>query len=225
MGDPKRQRKKYVTPMHPWFGPRILEEKVLLKDYGLKNKKEIWKMASILRRFKVQAKSLTAREDEQSAKETNLLISKLNRLKLVSGKAKMETVLGLTLKDILDRRLQTIVYNRGLAKSVKQARQFIVHGHIFVGDKKVSVPSYLVLADEEDKVTFDADSTLSNPEHPERFAKKKPVDVKTQLTLDKKEEKVEKKEEKKEGTKEKKAKPKKAPAKKEDKKVKDESAK
>ncbi len=216
MGDPRRQRKKYVTPMHPWYGPRILQEKTLLKGYGLKNKKEIWKMESMLRRFKAQAKSLTAREDEQSVRESQLLIAKLSKLNLVSPKAKMDDVLGLNPKDILDRRLQTIVYNRGLAKSAKQARQLIVHGHIFVGDKKVNVPSYLVLADEEDKVTFDQESPFFNPEHPERFEKKKPVDVKTQTTLEKKpEEKVEKKEEK----------PKKRQVKKSSKKVKDESAK
>ncbi len=193
MGDPKRQRKKFVTPMHPWFGPRILEEKGLLKEYGLKNKKEIWKMASILRRFKTQAKNLTARDDGQAVMESNLLISKLNKLKIVTGKAKMEDVLDLNVKNILDRRLQTLVYNQGLAKSVKQARQFIVHGHIFVGDKKVSVPSYLVLADEEDKISFDASSTLSSLEHPERLQKK--AEVKTQLTLEPKHEKVKKDEE------------------------------
>jgi len=222
MGDPRRQRKKYVTPMHPWFGPRIAEEKVLLKDYGLKNKKEIWKMNSMLKRFKIQAKTLTARDDPQSLKEAQLLIAKLSKLNLVSPKAKMDDVLSLTLKDILDRRLQTIIYNRGLAKSVRQARQLIVHGHIFVGDKKVNVPSYLVLSGEEDKISFDPDSPFFNPEHPERFVQKKPADVKTQLTL---EEKPEGKVEKKEGKKEEKEKSKKKGTKKAPRKVKDEAAK
>ena len=219
MGDPRRTRKKYVTPMHPWFGPRIEEEKILVKEYGLKNKKEIWKMAYVLKRVKAQAKVLTTREDQQSLKQSKLLIARLNKLRLVSPTAKMEDVLDLNLKDVLARRLQTIVNQKGLAKSVKQARQFIVHGHIFVGDKKVTVPSYLVLTDEEDKITFDADSALSNPEHPERFVVKKVVEVKTQLTLEKKEEKVEKEEDKKE---DKKKEVKKAP-KKEAKKVKNDS--
>lgn len=224
MGDPKRQRKKYETPMHPWFGPRILEEKALLKEYGLKNKKEVWKMNSLLKRLKIQAKRLTARDDEQAKKESQFLISKVNRLNLLKGNAKMDDVLSLTLKDILDRRLQTLVYNYGLAKSVKQARQLIVHGHIFVGDRKVNVPSYLVLADEENKITFDVNSSFSSPDHPERFEKKKPVDVKTQLTLEKKPENVEKKEDKK-PEKSKKKDGKKARVKKESRKVKDGSAK
>lgn len=190
MGDPKRHRKKYVTPMHPWFGPRILEEKSLTKDYGLKNKKEIWKMASVLRKVKAQAKALATREDDQASKESRLLISKLSRLNLVSDKARMDDVLSLTLKNVLDRRLQTFVHNLGLAKSVRQARQFIVHGHIFVKDRKVNVPSYLILADEEKSISFDPLSSLSSSDHPERFVKKQPVEVKTQLTLDKKDEKA-----------------------------------
>ena len=49
MGDPKKQRKKYETPLHPWQGERILAEKKIMEEYGLKNKKEIWKMNSMLR--------------------------------------------------------------------------------------------------------------------------------------------------------------------------------
>lgn len=192
MGDPKRQRKKYLTPMHPWSGVRIAEEKILSKEYGLKNKKEIWKTESVLRRFKIQAKNLTATgEDQQADREAKLLISKLNRLNLVSPSAKMEDVLSLSLKDLLNRRLQTLVFNKGLSKSVKQARQFIVHGHVFVGDKKVNVPSYLVLADEEVRISFDPNSSLSDSEHPERIVKKNVVEVKTQLVLDKKDDKEE----------------------------------
>lgn len=223
MGDPKRQRKTYLTPLHPWSGVRIASEKVLLKGYGLKNKKEIWKMESVLRRFKIQAKNLTARdEDKQADREAKLLISKLNKLNLVSPSAKMEDVLSLSLKDVLDRRLQTFVFNKGFSKSVKQARQFIVHGHVLVGGKKVNVPSYLVLADEEGKISFDPNSNLSDSEHPERFVKKNVVEVKTQLVLDKKDDKEEKVVEQKQKKADKPAKPVK---KKETKKVKNESSK
>ena len=52
MGDPKKQRKKYTTPRHPWQRDRLDEERQLLKDYGLKNKKELWKFESLLRKFK-----------------------------------------------------------------------------------------------------------------------------------------------------------------------------
>lgn len=187
MGSPKHQRKKYTTPPHPWQGARIEEEGKFLKEYGLKNKKEIWKMDSQLRRFKQQAKSLVARSGEQAKKEETQLIQKLTKLGLVKGEAKMEDILGLTVKDIFDRRLQTHVFNKGLTKSLKQARQFITHGHIFVGDRKITVPSYLVNVDEEEKIKFDDKSGLANPEHPERLTKpSKRVDVKTQTEIKKK---------------------------------------
>lgn len=178
MGDPKRQRKKYETPLHPWQGERILAEKEILKEYGLKNKKEIWKMSSILRTAKTQAKKLVVKESEQAKKEEKLLIIKLARLGLIKDDAKLEDVLGIDIKDILNRRLQTFVYKKGLARSAKQARQFIIHGHIFVNNKEICVPSYLVPLIEEDKITFDPGSKLSSVEHPERTPIKKTGTVK-----------------------------------------------
>lgn len=196
MGSPKHQRKKYKTPSHPWQGARIEEEGKFLKEYGLKNKKEIWKMDSQLRRFKQQAKSLIARTGEQAKREETQLIQKLTKLGLIKGEAKMEDILGLTTKDIFDRRLQTHVFSRGLAKSMKQARQFISHGHIFIGGRKLTVPSYLIQVDEEDKIKFDDRSSLANPEHPERLIKpSKKVDVKTQTEIKKKETKPERRKE------------------------------
>jgi len=43
MGKPKFSRKKYETPSHPWQEDRIKAENELVKKYGLKNKKEVWK--------------------------------------------------------------------------------------------------------------------------------------------------------------------------------------
>ncbi|MBM3200416.1 30S ribosomal protein S4 [Candidatus Woesearchaeota archaeon] len=181
MGAPKHLRRKYSTPSHPWQKERIEKEKELLKEYGLKNKKEIWRMDSILRRFKQQAKSLIARTDAQSKKEEKQLIIKLTKLNLVTESAKMDDILGLDIKDIMGRRLQTQVFSKGMARSTKQARQFIVHGHVMVGDKKVTVPSYLVKQDEEGVIKFDDKSVLISPEHPERvpiIKKEKPEEKK-----------------------------------------------
>ena len=41
MGSPKKQRKKYSKPSHPWQKARIEEEKALKKEYSFKNKKEL----------------------------------------------------------------------------------------------------------------------------------------------------------------------------------------
>lgn len=188
MGDPRYQRKKYATPSHPWQKERIEEEKKLLKEYGLKNKKEIWRMESLLSRFKQQAKNLIARNDTQSKKEERQLVEKLTRLNLVKEDAKMDDILSLNIKNIIDRRLQTQVLSKGLAKSINQARQFIVHGHISVEDKKITIPSYLVKLKEETQIKFDDRSSLANSEHPERI-----IPEKKQSTKKAKTEKKEKK--------------------------------
>ena len=171
MGDPKKQRKKYKTPMHPWQKERIDYEKDILKEYGLKNKKEIWKMEAVLRKFRSQAKKLVAQDTPQAKREEELLLNKLVRLNLIEPGAKLESILDLDLKDILNRRLQTQVLKQGLARSTKQARQFITHRHIKIGDKRVNVPSYLISAEEEFKISFSDSSGLSKDDHPERIKK------------------------------------------------------
>jgi len=45
---------------------------------------------------------------------------------------------------ILERRLDKVVYNLGFAKSLRIGRQLVLHGHILVNGKKVTIPSYLV---------------------------------------------------------------------------------
>ncbi len=174
MGDPKKLRKKYSPPRHPWQGSRILAEKPLVKDYGLKNKREIYIAQSILRNFTKQAKNLTAIKNLQSQREKEQLLARLERLNLLGKNAGLDQVLGLTINNILDRRLQTLVYKKGLAKTPEQSRQLITHGHIVVRGQKVNVPGYLVKADEENTIEFVKSSSFSNHEHPERVVKEKP---------------------------------------------------
>lgn len=173
MGDPRRLRAKYSGPGHPWQKARIDEEKALKKEYGLKNKSEIWKLDSKLKNFAKQAKRLVALTGDQAEKEKKQLLERLERLGLIQAGATTEQVLGLSIKDILERRLQTIVCRKGLAKSMKQARQYISHGHITIGGKAIKTPSYLVKTAEENTLAFVEKSALSNPEHPERVVVKK----------------------------------------------------
>jgi len=178
MGDPKKPRKKYSTPTHPWQKERIEEEKILLKDYGMKNKKEIWKLESKLENFKVQTKRLISLSGEQAIKEKAQIINKLQSLGLIGKEADTGEILGLGLKDLMERRLQTIVFKKNLAKSIKQARQFVVHGHIFVNGKKITKPNYIVSLKEEGLITFSPASSLKDELHPERIEKKKEVKTK-----------------------------------------------
>ncbi|RMD58062.1 30S ribosomal protein S4 [Candidatus Woesearchaeota archaeon] len=172
MGDPRRLRKKYSGPRHPWQATRLKEEKKLLYDYGLKTKKELWKCTSKVKGFTAQAKRLVAQRDEQGARETKQLLSRLARLGILKEGSTLNDVLGLTVSNVLERRLQTLVFKHKLARTVKQARQFITHGHILIGEKPITVPGYLVGAQEESLITFAEKSALSDENHPERTSGK-----------------------------------------------------
>jgi len=173
MGSPRKQRKKFSKPAHPWQKERILEEKELLKGYGLNRKYEIWKMGSILKNFTRQAKNLITTENPQVEIEKNQLLTKLSSLGLTDKDAKIEDVLSLTLKDIMERRLQTLVYRKNMASSINQARQFIVHEHVSLGDKTITAPSYLVPLEEEGIIQFSQGSAFANASHPIRTSVKK----------------------------------------------------
>ena len=168
MGDPKKTRKKYVTPAHPWQKQRIVDENVLMKEFGLKNKKELWKMGTFVKVVAKQAKKAIASKDEQSRKEEKQLLSKLARLGLVASNAKIDDALGLTIRNVLERRLQTLVFKKNLARSVNQARQFITHRHIKIKGKKVTSPSFLVDLSDESTIGFAQNSQLFDEQHPER---------------------------------------------------------
>ncbi|RME32003.1 30S ribosomal protein S4 [Candidatus Woesearchaeota archaeon] len=170
MGDPKRIRKKYETPRHPWIGSRIQEEKQLKKEFGLANKKEIWKMGTYLKRFKDRAKALIAQQGAQADKEREQLINRMVRLGLIKHGATFDDILGLTINDIMNRRLQTIMVKKNLARSPRQARQMITHRHVVVGDTVVTSPSYLVTVEEEASVGFATRSPFISEQHPERFS-------------------------------------------------------
>ena len=149
MGDPKKQKKKFSTPNHPWQKERIEAEKEILKQYGLRRKYEIWKMDSMLKDLLNRAKTLIAQRNPQSDLEKKQLLQRLNSLGLLKKDSKVEDVLNLTLKDVMERRLQTLLIRKQLARTMKQAREFITHEHVAIGERKVTAPSYLVTVSEE----------------------------------------------------------------------------
>ncbi len=174
MGDPKFARRSYDTPSHPWQGERIKAEVVLVKSYGLKNKTEVWKAQSVLRNYRKQARELQALlrgGDAQAKKEADALLNKCGRIGLLPLEgATLNDILTLTEKNILGRRLQTIVYEKGLASTITQARQMIVHGHIFMNGHKVTVPGYIVSRNEESTIEFNPASPYTDEMHPMRIS-------------------------------------------------------
>ena len=221
MGDPRKARKKYRTPSHPWRKERLEEENKLAIEYGLKNKEEIWKMDSLLSNITNQSKKLVTLISGQAEKEKLNLIKKLKSLGLLKENQGFEDILNLNIKNIMERRLQTLVHRKGLAKTMKQSRQFITHYHIMVGNKRITSPAYLVKVEEESKISFTGKSALASVDHPERVIQEKaPVKKKAEKKGDKKKEKPKKgaKSEKKEEKPKKEAKEEKKEAKKEKKK-------
>jgi len=172
LGDPKFSRQKYERPHHPWEGERIKAENELLKKYGLKNKKELWRAQSVLRRFRQRARQLQAMVrygDKQAGKEKDELIARLGRLGLLPTEgASLDDVLALDVEAVLSRRLQTLAFVKGLAFTPHQARQFIVHGHVAIGSRRVTVPGYLVTRTEEGGIIYDPRSAISHDMHPAR---------------------------------------------------------
>lgn len=166
MGDPKKQKKKYETPRFAWRTDTLQMELKLLGQYGLRNKRELWRHKTMLSKFRGIARELLGKPVEERKRLEEQLINKFKRLGMLPETAVLDNVLDLTIEDILERRLQTIVFRKGLAKSIYQARQLITHGHIAIGNKRVRSPSYLVLKEEEAKITYAPTSPLSNPNHP-----------------------------------------------------------
>ena len=153
----KKQRKKFSRPLKPYDKGRIENEHKISQKYGLRRKREIWKAEAILREFRERARNLAARRNKE---EEHLLLDKLHKFGLIPKNSNLDDVLSLTLDKLLDRRLQTIVHSKGLAHTPKQARQFIVHGHIAINGRRTRWPSQLVMTDQESEVNFYSTSNV-----------------------------------------------------------------
>lgn len=173
MGYPGKNKKQYEKPVRKFEKTRIEEEVGLLIEYGLRNKRELWKAESRLRRYRRMARDLLALISTRASPELveqrrRELLDHLNRMGLVGEDADIDDVLALQVGKELERRLQTVVYRKGLARSPKQARQFITHGHIAIGERRVTIPSYRVSREEEGMVRYYPLSPLNQELHPEK---------------------------------------------------------
>jgi len=170
LGDPKKQRKKYETPRHPWRRDQLDIELRLMGEYGLRNKRELWRYKTMLSEMRGIARSLLAKSGSEREKSERDFLARLRRMGLAGETTSVDDTLDLDIRDLLERRLQTVVFRGGLAGSPSQARQLISHGHISVGDHIVSVPGYLVTKADEERVKYAAESALAKSDHPARKA-------------------------------------------------------
>lgn len=154
MGDPRRLKKKYRTPNSPFEKERIVEELAYLGKYGLRNKREFWKHKHQLSRYRSLAREARALPEEIQAQRMAELLASVARIGLVSAGSTTDDILSLTIENILERRLQTQVYKVGLAKTIVQARQFVVHGHIAIKGKPITSPSYIVKSADDGNIDY-----------------------------------------------------------------------
>ena len=149
MGDPKKARKQYSRPRSPWRADQLAQELYLLGTFGLRNKRELWKAQTQLSSVRKQARTLLAATEAVRLREEKKLLDSLRRRGLVHEGATLDDILSLTVEDMLTRRLQSMVFKKGMALSPLHSRQLIVHGHVMVGEKIITVPGYEVGGKEE----------------------------------------------------------------------------
>jgi len=144
----KRKHKTYSRPKRPFEKARIEEEVGIKKEFGLKNKREIWKADSKIKIIREKAKRLISAKPE----EQKNLLEKLKKIGFNVNS--ISEVLLLNKKDFLQRRLQTVVLKKRIATTAKSARQLITHRKILVDGMVVNAPSYVVPVELENKITI-----------------------------------------------------------------------
>ena len=188
MGDPKLSRKLWKKPKRPLNYDLMMEELKILGTFGLKTKRELWKANTELSRVRLQARSLLALRQEDREQKEPILINSLSKIGLVDKNSTLDDVLNLQVADLLSRRLQTIVQKKLYFKTPYQARQAIVHGHIMIGERVVTIPSYTVKIDEEPKIrlTFESqfNQTLSKPESDLGSPETENLEIETESNVD-----------------------------------------
>ena len=154
MGDPKKARKQYSRPRSPWRADQLAQELYLLGTFGLRNKRERWKSQTQLSSVRKQARTLLAATQAVRLREEKKLLDSLRRKGLIGEAATLDDILSLTVEDVLARRLQTMVFKKGMALSPLHSRQLIVHGHVSVGGRVITVPGYEVGGRDEGTVAL-----------------------------------------------------------------------
>merc|ERR1712185_890029 len=150
------------NPRRAFDKERLDHELQLLGTYGLKNKREIRRMGLVLSKVRAVALTLLTMEEKDPRRifEGQALMRRMIRYGILDeDKQRLDDVLALKVEDFLERRLQTLVYKRGLAKSIHHARVLIRQKHIRVGRQIVDIPSFMVRVESQPHIDF----ALSSP--------------------------------------------------------------
>ncbi len=149
MGDPRRIRNKFDRPKKLWDVDRVKHDKELKIEYGLKNMSELWRATAELKKYRREARRLLSLSEEERKDDAEKILKKLFRLGVLKEGAKIDDVLSLEVRSILERRLQTIVQRKGLARTMAQSRQLITHGYISMGGRRLTRPGITIYPKDE----------------------------------------------------------------------------
>lgn len=145
--------------MARYIGPKVKISRRFGVKLGLRSNEE----AFTRRPYKPGQHGPTARRSRPS--EYGLQLQEKQKAKFIYGllerqfrkyyelAAKSQNI-GLTLMQLLETRLDTVLFRAGFAMTQNQARQFVSHGHVMVDGKKVTIPSFKLRPGM--KVTVDA---------------------------------------------------------------------
>jgi len=171
----RRFNKTSQSPRRPWEKERLISELQTIGEYGLKNKREVWRVRLALAKIRKTARTLLTMHVNEPKRifEGAALLRRLHRYGILDeSKDKLDYVLGLKMNDFLERRLQTQIFKLSMADTIHEARVTVRQRHVRVRNQLVDVPSYMVRVDSQKHLDFAQNSPYGGG-RPGRYKRKK----------------------------------------------------